>query len=304
MTSTAEAPGREWERASRAASSFSRNSGGTVRWSRTWLAVRGSTAIGRTGTGSAGATDGASLTPSGRPGSSGRTWSVPTLGARPTWDAEATGAGTVVTTVREGGEATGQSSAAMTAASCLERRKKRGSTSARFSGVSTLESEAMVVRHRRPSLKGSRISGEALDERGRGHAEEGGGLGEPQLTVEEGEEAGVAQLDPAAPLVELGQGGEEVGHGVLLLAEEGGEAGGEGAALGEVHARDHRTAHFTPCPTRWEARWRAREPRWPGLGDGARRRGPAAERRALARRLEALQAEDGSRGQIASSENH
>ncbi len=157
--SSAEAPGREWERASRAVSSFARNSGETVRCSRTWLAVRGSTAIGRTGTSSAGATDGASLTPSGRRGSSGRTWSVPTLGARPTWDAEATGAGTVVTTVRAGGEATGQSSAAMTAASCLERRKKRGSTSARFSGVRTLESEAMVVRHRRPSLKGSRISG-------------------------------------------------------------------------------------------------------------------------------------------------
>ncbi len=84
---------------------------------------------------------------------------MPTLGARPTWDAEATGAGTVVTTVREGGEATGQSSAAMTAASCLERRKKRGSTSARFSGVSTFASEAMVVKQRRPSLKGSRISG-------------------------------------------------------------------------------------------------------------------------------------------------
>ena len=62
---------------------------------------------------------------------------------------------TVVTTVRVGGEGSGQSSAAMAAASCLERRKNLGRTSARFSGVSTFESEAMEVMQMRPSRRGA-----------------------------------------------------------------------------------------------------------------------------------------------------
>ena len=46
----------------------------------------------------------------------------------------------------------------------------------------------------------------------------------------------MAQGDPPAALVERGQRDQEVGHGVLLVAEELGEAVGEGPALGGVHA--------------------------------------------------------------------
>ena len=66
--------------------------------------------------------------------------------------------------------------------------------------------------------------------------------------MEEREETGVAQLDPSAALVELGQGDKEVGHGVVLVPEEVSEAGSEGAALGGVHEREHRTAFSTPFP--------------------------------------------------------
>jgi len=46
----------------------------------------------------------------------------------------------------------------------------------------------------------------------------------------------VAQGDPPAALVERGQRDQEVGHGVLLVAEERSEAVGEGPALGGIHA--------------------------------------------------------------------
>jgi hypothetical protein len=57
-------------------------------------------------------------------------------------------------------------------------------------------------------------------------------LGQAKVPVEEGEEAGVAQLHPALPAVKVRQGYEELGHGVALVAEKGGEAGRE---VGCIH---------------------------------------------------------------------
>jgi hypothetical protein len=69
------------------------------------------------------------------------------------------GIGTVVTTVLRGTREAGESSAATARASCLERWKKRGRTSVRFSGVIALESAWMAVMHKRPSRRGATISG-------------------------------------------------------------------------------------------------------------------------------------------------
>jgi hypothetical protein len=66
----------------------------------------------------------------------------------------------------------------------------------------------------------------ALDDLCGLHPEEGRRLGETQALREEGEEAGVAQGDPRAALVELSQRDQEVGHGVLLVPEELGESVG------------------------------------------------------------------------------
>jgi hypothetical protein len=73
----------------------------------------------------------------------------------------AIGAGirTPVTTVLRGTTSTGRISTATCSASCRERPKNRGSTSARFSSVSTRASTTTVVRHSRPSRIGSTMSG-------------------------------------------------------------------------------------------------------------------------------------------------
>jgi hypothetical protein len=97
--------------------------------------------------------------------------------------------------------------------------------------------------------------GEALDELRSGLAEERSSLGEPELPVEEGEEAGVPERHPPAPAIELREREQEVGHGVVLLAEQGGEAGGEGSAVGGVHAGImarpiSRTVRCAGCPAR------------------------------------------------------
>jgi len=64
----------------------------------------------------------------------------------------------------------------------------------------------------------------ALDQLGGGLPVEGGALREPQLPVQEIEEAGVAELDPPSLPVEVGEGDEEVGQGAVFAAEELGEA--------------------------------------------------------------------------------
>jgi hypothetical protein len=51
-------------------------------------------------------------------------------------------------------------------------------------------------------------------------------LGQPELAVQEVEEARVAQLDPAVLAVEVGEGEQELGHRAMLAAEELGEANG------------------------------------------------------------------------------
>ncbi len=61
--------------------------------------------------------------------------------------------------MRRGGAGSGASSAATALASCLEQRRKRGRTSARFSGVSTLASSTTLVMQSSPARSGSTTSG-------------------------------------------------------------------------------------------------------------------------------------------------
>jgi hypothetical protein len=67
--------------------------------------------------------------------------------------------GAVVTTARIGRESTGDSSAEMAFASWREEWKKRGRTSARFSGVMTLASSTTLVMQSLPSWRGATTSG-------------------------------------------------------------------------------------------------------------------------------------------------
>ena len=55
---------------------------------------------------------------------------------------------------------------------------------------------------------------------------------EPEVTVKEVEEARMAELDPAALAVELREGDEKFGEGVLFAAEQVGESDG---SFGCVH---------------------------------------------------------------------
>jgi hypothetical protein len=66
---------------------------------------------------------------------------------------------TAVTTSRCGAASAGRSSAETAFASVLESWKNRGSTSPLFSGVMTFASSTTLVRHKRPSRRGSMISG-------------------------------------------------------------------------------------------------------------------------------------------------
>jgi hypothetical protein len=79
--------------------------------------------------------------------------------SRPPRPGVADAAGSAVTTLRSGGAETGWSSATTSFASRREVPKNRGSTSARFSGVITFASSVTVARLRRPSRRGSTISG-------------------------------------------------------------------------------------------------------------------------------------------------
>src|SRR6202022_3134243 len=47
-----------------------------------------------------------------------------------------------------------------------------------------------------------------------------GALGEPELPVEEVEEAGISELRPAPAPVEVRESNEEIGHDAVLAAEE------------------------------------------------------------------------------------
>ncbi|HEU4383319.1 MAG TPA: hypothetical protein VFR85_07410 [Anaeromyxobacteraceae bacterium] len=69
--------------------------------------------------------------------------------------------------------------------------------------------------------------GEALDEPSRDLAKVSRSLGETELAVKEEEEAGVAEVLPELPAIEVGEGQEEVGHRRVLAPEQIGEPGGE-----------------------------------------------------------------------------
>ncbi len=73
--------------------------------------------------------------------------------------AGAAAARTTVTTVPCGAASWGCNSAVTAFASRFDMWKKRGSTSRRFSGVMTFASSTTLVRHRRPSRRGSMTSG-------------------------------------------------------------------------------------------------------------------------------------------------
>jgi hypothetical protein len=91
--------------------------------------------------------------------------------------------------------------------------------------------------------------GVLLDERGRRLAVLGGAGGEPELAAEELEQAGIPQLDPPALPVERREGDEKLREGLVLAAEEVGEAGGvfAGGRHAEILSRDS------------EVSWNARE---------------------------------------------
>ncbi len=76
-----------------------------------------------------------------------------------------------------------------------------------------------------PAPEGRLDGGVLLDERGRGLAVLGGAGGELELAAEELEQARIPQLDPPALAVEGREGDEELREGVVLAAEEVGEAG-------------------------------------------------------------------------------
>jgi len=162
--SSAEAPGWEWESEARAFSIFSRNRFGTVTWSRRRSAVSGSATARSFGAGGAGACD--IMAGGGRAelawgSSASRTGLASAEEGMAASSTCATGAGarTTVTTSRRGGASSGRISAATSAASRFERWKNRGRTSSKFSGVATFESSKTVVRHRRPSRRGSTTEG-------------------------------------------------------------------------------------------------------------------------------------------------
>jgi hypothetical protein len=98
-------------------------------------------------------TSGRGLAPSGWVRSSSTGWTKTGAGS--------TGArsGPTVTTVLLGTTSAGSNSAATCFASCFERWKNRGITSARFSGVITLASWGTFETQSRPSRSGSAISG-------------------------------------------------------------------------------------------------------------------------------------------------
>ena len=122
---------------------------------------------------------------------------------------------------------------------------------------------------------------------------EGGALREAEVAVQEGEEARVAELDVKAAAVEVREGDEEVGHCVVLAAEQVREVGGEVAC--DRHAGEH--------PTRFSAlAWRTRSPRdatarWGGreraLSPTALSGGRATQREGHPRAMPPLQAEIG-----------
>jgi hypothetical protein len=102
--------------------------------------------------------------------------------------------------------------------------KNRGRTSARFSGVITFASCVMLVRLSRPErLDDLRILPD--EPRGR-HPVVGGPLGQVELAGEEVEERAVPELHPPALAIEGRERDEEVGHGVVLGAEQIGKPDG------------------------------------------------------------------------------
>jgi hypothetical protein len=81
--------------------------------------------------------------------------------------------------------------------------------------------------------------GDALDQRGRGRTVGGGALRQPELPVQEHEQARVAELLPCPSAIEVGEREEKLRHRFVLTAEEIGEAGREVACVHErSFARD------------------------------------------------------------------
>ena len=76
--------------------------------------------------------------------------------------------------------------------------------------------------------------GEALDEPGGDLAEVRRPVGEAQLPLQVVEEARMAQFPPEPPPVEVCEGHQEIGHGALLVAQQGREVAGGFAGLDQV----------------------------------------------------------------------
>ena len=154
MSSTL-APGREWDRASRAASSFRRKSRETVTWRRLRSAVSGTASSRWSGArccaGSLTGAEAASV-------STGRSGSIASAGCAPSPGRTRTGR-TGVTTSRCGAASAGRISAATAMASRRDRWKNRGSTSVRFWGVITLANSKTVEMQSLPSRSGTSTSG-------------------------------------------------------------------------------------------------------------------------------------------------
>jgi hypothetical protein len=111
--------------------------------------------------------------------------------------------------------------------------------------------------------------GELLDELDGGLAVLGGAGGEPELAAQVVEERGVAQDTPQLRVVEGREGEEEVGHGLPLLAEQGGEVVGKvssGHALTVTSTSDNQdgSASFRTLrgPVQSLPRARSLQPPW------------------------------------------
>ena len=167
------APRIEWERPSRAASSFFTTCFPTLKWTRRSSAVSGMIssrlaaprppppfAKSDVRTREGGTTFGCVSAATAGSGTNAVAFANVSKG----WAALAGGGAdrsTLVTTILVDGTWRGWSSATSSCASRAERPKKRGTTTARFSPVSTLASSATVERHSRPSRSGSMTSGKS-----------------------------------------------------------------------------------------------------------------------------------------------
>jgi hypothetical protein len=111
--------------------------------------------------------------------------------------------------------------------------------------VSTFATSPTVVTQRRPSLR--HHLGMLLDQFRSHLSVVGRSLRKLELAVQEPEEARVPEFCPGPLPVEVGEGHEKIGHGIVLPREERGQAIGEVARVAHAFSivHDPDTPRFT-----------------------------------------------------------